>query len=98
VRGTLVPTFSLNGADLAAAVVCMLINFTGIDPISALLGSAVINGFLAPPLLVQVMLVANNKKAMGNRVNGLGSNILGWATATGMFAAALVLTFTWFVH
>jgi len=79
----------------AATIIGMLINFIGINPIDALFWTAVINGFLAPPLLVVIMLVANNKKVMGKRVNGKGSSILGWITTAVMFAAAIALVFTW---
>ncbi|PZS02674.1 MAG: iron transporter [Candidatus Chloroheliales bacterium] len=79
----------------AATIIGMLINFIGINPIDALFWTAVINGFLAPPLLVVIMLVANNKKVMGKRVNGNGSNILGWITTAVMFAAAVALVVTW---
>jgi Mn2+/Fe2+ NRAMP family transporter len=48
----------------------ILIDFIGINPIAALFWSAVINGVLAPALLVPIMIVSNNKKIMGNRVNG----------------------------
>jgi NRAMP (natural resistance-associated macrophage protein)-like metal ion transporter len=73
----------------------LLINFIGINPMAALFWTAVINGFLAPPLLVVVMLIANNRAIMGTRVNGLGTNVLGWATAGLMFAAAIGLVVTW---
>jgi NRAMP (natural resistance-associated macrophage protein)-like metal ion transporter len=73
----------------------MLINFAGINPISALFWSAVLNGFIAPPLLVLVMLVANNRKVMSNHVNGWPLNLLGWITTVAMFAAAIGLVFTW---
>ena len=73
----------------------MLINFIGINPIKALFWTAVINGFLAPPLLVVIMMIANNKKIMGDRVNGVWLNILGWITTLAMFAAAIALVLTW---
>src|SRR5262249_28186682 len=73
----------------------MLINFAGINPVDALFGTAVLNGFLAPPLLVVIMLIANNPKVMKHRVNGLGANVLGWATTLLMFAAAAGLVWTW---
>jgi NRAMP (natural resistance-associated macrophage protein)-like metal ion transporter len=73
----------------------MLINFIGINPVKALFWTAVINGFLAPPLLIVIMLVANNKKVMGTRTNGLVMNLLGWTTATLMSAAAVGLVVTW---
>lgn len=73
----------------------MLINFVGINPIKALFWTAVINGFLSPPLLVVIMLMANNKEAMGDRVNSFWTNVLGWATAAIMFAAAIASVLTW---
>ena len=73
----------------------MQINFLGINPISALFGTAVINGFLAPPLLIVIMLIANNKDVMGKATNGRALNILGWATTLLMFAAAIGLVLTW---
>jgi NRAMP (natural resistance-associated macrophage protein)-like metal ion transporter len=79
----------------ASTVAAMAINFLGIDAMKALFWTAVINGFLAPPLLVVVMLVANNRTVMGKRVNGVGLNVLGWATTTLMSAASLVLIWTW---
>ncbi len=72
----------------------MLINFIGINPIAALFWTAVINGVLAPPLLVLLMLIANNRKVMGERVNGPGLNIVGWIATLVMTAAALALFLT----
>src|SRR4029077_17169624 len=66
----------------------MLINFTRLHPITALVWSAVLNGFLAPPLLVLIMMISNNRSIMGNRVNGWFVNILGWAATLVMFTAA----------
>jgi len=60
-----------------ATVIGMLINFIGINPIDALFWTAVINGFVAPPLMVLIMLIANNRAVMQERTNGLAVNILG---------------------
>jgi len=76
-------------------VVAMQINFMNINPISALFWTAVINGFLAPPLLVIIMVISNRKQIMGKWVNGPLVNVLGWATAVAMFAAAIALVVTW---
>jgi len=73
----------------------MLINFVGINPMTALFWTAVINGFLAPPILVVVMLIANNKSVLGEHVNGPVSNAIGWATTAVMSAAAIALALTW---
>src|SRR5258707_12577838 len=51
----------------------------GIPPIAALFWPAVLNGFLAPPLLVLVMLVAHDRGIMGQTANGRWLNGLGWA-------------------
>lgn len=83
------------GVIAASTIVGVLIDFAGIDPISALFWTAVINGVIAPPLLVVVMLVANNKRVMGERMNGAFTNILGWLAAAVMFAAAIAMFATW---
>ena len=49
---------------------------------------------MAPPLLVLVMLVANNRAIMGPRVNGPWLNVLGWLTTAMMTAAVAVLVAT----
>ncbi len=79
----------------AATALGMLVNFLGINPIDALFWTAVINGFLAPPLLVVIMHIANNSRVMGPRVNTRSLNILGWATAVIMSAAAGALAWRW---
>ena len=61
----------------ASTLLGMLINFSGINPMSALFWTAVINGLVSPPLLVVIMLVSNNKKVMGDKVNGLATNLVG---------------------
>ncbi|MGZ8901878.1 MAG: Nramp family divalent metal transporter [Limisphaerales bacterium] len=78
-----------------STLVGMLINFAGINPISALFWTAVINGLVSPPLLVIIMLVSNNKRVMGDKVNGRGTNILGWVAVLVMFSAAIGMLVTW---
>jgi NRAMP (natural resistance-associated macrophage protein)-like metal ion transporter len=73
----------------------MLFNFLGVNPIGALFWTAVLNGVLAPPLLVLVMLVANDRRVMGTRTNGRWLNIVGWGTTLVMFVAVFGLVATW---
>ena len=73
----------------------MLINFAGINPIRALFWTAVINGFLAPPLLILILKISNDRKIMGERANGRILNIAGWITFAGMATAAVALIVTW---
>lgn len=83
------------GVIAASTIIGVVIDFAGINPISALFWTAVINGVVAPPLLVVVMLVANNKRVMGSRTNGFFTNIIGWLAAAIMFAAAIAMFVTW---
>src|SRR3981081_190014 len=83
------------GVIIVSTLIGVAINFLGINPIRALFLAAMINGFLAPPLLVVIMLVANNRQIMGDRVNGRWSNLLGWTTTVVMFVAAGALVLTW---
>lgn len=83
------------GVIAASTLVGLGIDFVGINPIAALFWTAVINGVIAPPLLVVVMLIANNRKVMGERVNGPLANIVGWLAAAVMFAAAIAMFVTW---
>lgn len=72
-----------------STLVGIAIDFIGLNPIRALFWTAVINGLLAPPLLVLIMLASSNKKVMGRRTNGWLTNLVGWAATVVMFAAAI---------
>lgn len=74
-----------------STLVGALINVTGIDPIQALYYTAVLNGIVAPPLLLMIMVIANDHKIMGTRTNGRLSNALGWLTTIAMTLAAAAL-------
>ncbi|HLI28942.1 MAG TPA: divalent metal cation transporter [Chloroflexota bacterium] len=79
-------------AVVAAATLCGLaINFLGINPIAALVWTAVLNGVLAGPLLLLILLVANNRAVMGRYVNGWATNLLVGAAAVALCAAAAAL-------
>jgi NRAMP (natural resistance-associated macrophage protein)-like metal ion transporter len=85
------------GFIIGATVAGAFVNYLGIPPVTALFWTAVLNGFLAPPLLVVIMIISNNKTVMGKRVNSLSINVLGWATTVAMFAAAVGLVISWVV-
>ena len=67
----------------------------GVNPMKALVWTAVVNGFLAPPLLVLILFAANNRAVLGDRVNGRALNALGGAAAVLMTAAAAGLVWSW---
>jgi Mn2+/Fe2+ NRAMP family transporter len=56
--------------------------------------SAVLNGMLAAPLIVLVVLLTSKKKVMGTRVNSRALRYLGWAAAVVMGAAGVGMFFT----
>jgi Mn2+/Fe2+ NRAMP family transporter len=53
--------------------------------------AAVLNGVLAPPLLVLVVLLTSRKDVMGEHRNGFTLRFLGWLCAALMFVATLVM-------
>ncbi|WP_426437605.1 NRAMP family divalent metal transporter [Bradyrhizobium genosp. P] len=65
------------------------LNFTSIDPISALYWSAVVNGVLAVPVMVLLMLMARHKNVMGRFVIGGWLYWLGWLS-TGAMALSVI--------
>lgn len=78
-----------------STVVAMCLNFIGINPITALFWAGVIEGLLAPVLLVVIMLITNNREIMGEHKNSLWLNILGWGTTAAATLAAGGLIWTW---
>lgn len=77
---------------IAVTVAGYLLNFWGkLSPIKALLYSAVVNAVVAPPLIVLLILVCNNRAIMAGRANRLASNVFGWLAAVLMGAAALFM-------
>ena len=60
---------------IVATLVGLAINFLGIDPIKALVFTAVFNGIASVPLLFMIAKVGNNKSIMGQYKNGIVSNI-----------------------
>ena len=60
------------------------LNFTPINPISALYWSAVVNGVLAAPVMVLLMLLARNQNVMGRFVVDGPLSWLGWIATAAM--------------
>jgi NRAMP (natural resistance-associated macrophage protein)-like metal ion transporter len=73
------------------------LNFIGLNPMHFLVWSGVVQGFSTPPLMLLIMLMTNDRRVMGERVNGRTINILGWLTTAAIFAASLGLVITWIV-
>ncbi len=76
----------------AACLIGMLVNFVSLTSVTILFYSAIINGMIAPPLMVVLMLVTSNGEVMEGQINSLPVTILGWA-ATGLMAAGAIAMF-----
>jgi NRAMP (natural resistance-associated macrophage protein)-like metal ion transporter len=83
------------GVIAIITVIAVAMNFLGINPMKALVFSGIVQGFSTPPLLLLIMLMTNNRRIMGDRVNGRAMNVLGWITTFVIFAATACLVITW---
>ncbi len=72
----------------------VLLNLIGFDPIRALYVTAIINGLVAPPLLVLIVLLGSDRGIMGKRTSGWVSRSLTWAATALMSVAAIALLAT----
>ena len=79
------------GVMAIAIVVGLALDFSGFNAVKMLFWSAILNGLLAPPLVVMVVLLTSDPKVMGKRVNSLGMKALGWICAVIMSSAAVAL-------
>ena len=81
------------GVIAVSVLAGLFIQYLPISPMKALFWSAVINGVVAVPLMVVIILLASRKSVMGPFTSGRSIVILGWiATAVMGLAAVLMLT------
>jgi Mn2+/Fe2+ NRAMP family transporter len=73
------------------------LNLTSMDPIKALYWSAVLNGLIAVPLMIMIMLMASRRKIMGKFVASARVKVGGWLATLLMAAAALGMLVSWAV-
>jgi Mn2+/Fe2+ NRAMP family transporter len=69
----------------------LALDFAGLDAVRMLFWSAVVNGVLAPPLIVLVVLLTSDPAVMGARINPPALRLLGWAAASLMAAASVAM-------
>jgi len=80
-----------------SAAIGIALNFTSINPISALYWSAVINGVLAVPVMVLLMIMARRKDVMGHFVVGGPLHWLGWLSTAAMLLSVLAMAVGFFL-
>ncbi len=73
----------------------LALDYAGFNAVSMLFWSAVLNGVLAPPLIVVVLLLTSNRAVMGKRANPPWLAVLGWITVVVMTAASVAMFATW---
>ncbi len=80
------------GLFTAAAVA---LNFFGVNPMKALVWSGIVQGFSTPPLMLLILRMTNDRALMGDNVNTLATNILGYVTLLAISAASVGLVISW---
>ncbi len=76
-----------------AFLVAMELAISSIDPVKALFYSQVLDGMIAPVLIVLILLVTSSRKLMGDFVNGVWTNLIGWASALVLVLADCALVY-----
>jgi NRAMP (natural resistance-associated macrophage protein)-like metal ion transporter len=77
------------GVMAVAMALGFALDYIGLNAVKMLFWSAVINGLLAPPLILLVILLTSSRKVMGEHVNSPLLRYLGWTTFAVMTAAAV---------
>lgn len=72
--------YAFYGVIIISMLVGLGLNFVGIDPIKALIYSAVANALVAPLILLMIILISSNKKIMGKWANKPWVSAIGWIT------------------
>jgi len=78
---------------IVSLLIGLAINYVGINPVQALIYTAILYGVTSPVLILIILHISNNKKVMGKFTNGKWSNILGIITLFLMTAAVALLIY-----
>jgi NRAMP (natural resistance-associated macrophage protein)-like metal ion transporter len=84
------------GVIIISMLLGLGMNFLGINPIKALIYAAVLNGIVAPIILVLIMLIARNERVMGEWKNSKVSAAFGWLLTSLMAVAGLAAIYSLF--
>jgi len=83
------------GTIVVATLIGIFINFVDIDPIKALFWTAVLNGVVAVPLMVVMMLMTMRPQVMGDFVLPRPLWAMGWLSTAVMAVAVAIMFITW---
>lgn len=79
------------GVIAVSVLLGLIIQYSPVSPMKALFWSAVINGVVAVPLMVVIILLASRKSVMGAYTSGRTIIALAWIATTIMGAAAVMM-------
>jgi Mn2+/Fe2+ NRAMP family transporter len=79
------------GVIIASIILGLGVEFSPLDPIKALVWSAVVNGVIVVPIMVAVMIVASHRKQMKSFVATPLQRLFGWLATAVMAAAAIAM-------
>jgi NRAMP (natural resistance-associated macrophage protein)-like metal ion transporter len=88
--------YAFYGVIIISMLVGLGLNFVGLNPIKALIYSAVLNGIVAPIILVLILLIARNRRVMGEWINSKVSASFGWALTILMAASGIAAIYSLF--
>lgn len=81
--------YAFYGVIIVSVLVGIGLNFVGIDPIKALIYSAVANAIIAPVILVFIVRISGSKKVMGEHASSKTAIVIGWVTILLMSLASI---------
>lgn len=81
------------GVIIISMLIGLLLNFIGLDPIKALIYAAVLNGLVAPVILILVCLLSNNRQVMGSWANSPQIKFFGWLATIVMIISGAITIF-----
>lgn len=88
--------YSFYGVIIISMLIGLGLNFIGLNPIKALIYSAVLNGMVAPIIIVLILLIARSHKIMGEWKNGKFSSLFGWILAILMTLSGIAAIYALF--
>jgi NRAMP (natural resistance-associated macrophage protein)-like metal ion transporter len=82
---------------IVSVILALVIVLIGVNPVKALIYTAILYGLTAPVLIAIILHICNNRKVMKTYTNSLWSNLLGFITLTVMTLAALALLYQMYI-
>ena len=88
--------YAFYGVIIISMFLGLSLNFLGINPIKALIYAAVLNGVVAPVIIVLILLLARSQHIMGEWKNGRWNATLGWFLAVMMAISGIAAIYSLF--